>query len=447
MLVAAALFLLAPPGHAETFEQALAQTYATSPQLLSARQRLREVDETVPQALSGWRPRVTIQGSLGGALDQDNLDKLHNPERRSPQDERLQVDQPVWTGGRTPARLAQAEAQVRQQRASLRATEAQVLLAAGIAYIDVARDQRIVALNQENVHVLERSLRATRQQWQNGAVTLADVAQTEVRLAQAASALATARGQQAVSAASYVQQIGGPPGTLKLPELRQTLPQDQAQASLQAAAGNEEVKASREAVAAAQRAVDLARANLRPQVALQAYARRARETDVQMLQQRDNVAEGAVTLTIPLYQGGEEYSRIRQAREAAVRAQTEVETARRQAERLAVSALALQQATQIRIAAQQSAVASNRVALEGIRREQSVGARTVLDVLNQQYELLASEVGVVSAQRDEAAAQLQLLASLGRLTADDMHLNVVRYDPTAHYDQVRDKWFGEHPPP
>ncbi len=445
-LAVALLVLLPTATQAQTFERALASAYATNPQLLSARQRLREVDENVPQALSGWRPRVSITGQYGGAVFQDSLDKAHNPERRVPQDTRLQLDQPLWTSGRQPARIARAEAEVRQERANLRTTEADVLLQAGLAYLDVVRDQRIVVLNRNNVDVLQRSLRATRQQWQAGAVTLADVAQTEVRLAQAIGTLASVRAQATASEATFLQQIGMPPGTLTLPELRLPLPNSRSKALDAAAQDNDAVLAARQAVDAAQRSVELAKAELRPQISAQGVLRRARETEVQQLQQRDNIAQGLLTVQVPIYQGGEEYSRIRQTREAELRAETLVEDARRRAQRAAAVAWDLAEAAQTRLEAQRTAIRANAVALDGISREHLVGARTTLDVLNQQLETLNAEVGEVMARHDSVGARLQLLAALGRLTAEDLRLDVQTFDPQAHYAAVRNKWFGQRPP-
>jgi outer membrane protein len=440
------MLVLPAAARAQTFERALAGAYATNPQLLSARQRLREVDENVPQALSGWRPRVSITGQYGGALFQDSLDKMHNPQRRAPQDTRLQVDQPLWTSGRQPARIARAEAEVRQERANLRTTEADVLLQAGLSYLDVVRDQRIVALNRNNVDVLQRSLRATRQQWQAGAVTLADVAQTEVRLAQAIGTLASVRAQATASEATFLQQIGTAPGILTLPEPRLPLPDSRAKALDLAAENNDAVQAARQAVDAAQRSVELAKAELRPQITAQGVLRRARETEVQQLQQRDNIAQGLVTVQVPIYQGGEEYSRIRQSREAELRAVTLVEDARRRAQRAAAVAWDLAEAAQIRLDTQRTAIRANAVALDGISREHAVGARTTLDVLNQQLESLNAEVGEVSARHDSVSARLQLGAALGHLTAEDLRLDVESFNPQAHYAAVRNKWFGQKAP-
>lgn len=160
--------LAQPPVLDPAFDHALSQAYLYNPQLLVERQRLRETDEGVPRALSGWRPTVQLRGYAGGSAVFDNTDTAHSPERRLPQSIDLALSQPLYTGGRVGAQVGQAEALVLAQRATLRANEATVLLAAAMAYVDVARDARIVLLNRNQTVVLERTLHATEQEWAAG---------------------------------------------------------------------------------------------------------------------------------------------------------------------------------------------------------------------------------------------------------------------------------------
>ena len=203
------------PCRAQSFDEALEQAYLYNPQLGAERQRLRETDEGVPRALSGWRPRVIFNGSVGGSLISDSLDTQHDPEKRVPQQLEATVTQPVYTGGRVSAQVAQAEATVRAQRAQLQATEAVVLLNAAGAYLDVARDQRVVGLDRSNVQLLERTLRASEQQVRAGEVTETDAAQARARLADGRAVLAGAEAQLGASRAAFEQQVGTPPGAAR----------------------------------------------------------------------------------------------------------------------------------------------------------------------------------------------------------------------------------------
>jgi outer membrane protein len=87
-------------------------------------------------------------------------------------------------------------------------------------------------------------------------------------------------------------------------------------------------------------------------------------------------------------------------------------------------------------------VDANRIALEGVREEEKVGQRTLLDVLNAEQELLSAEVQLVTTKRDLVVAAYALLSSIGRLNAEGLELGSDVYDPEAHYHEVRRKWFG-----
>ena len=406
-----AALALAGPCRAQSFQSALGQAYLYNPQLASGRAGLRQSDESVPQALSGGRPRGAVVGGIGRAVVSASLVKA-DPQHRIPQAALLTLTQPLYTGGRVSSQVQQAKAQVLAQRAQLRNTEATVLLAAGTAYLDVARDQRTVGLNRANVQLLDRTLRAAEQQFATGDITLADVAQARARDADGRAQLASAESQLAASRASYEQQGGARPGSLDMPRVGFALPRSRDAAAAQAVSGNFAVRAAREAFEAAEAAVGVAEAGLRPPVSLTGQLSRLKETAVPQRPPRAPIA-------------------------AAVRA----------ARREAVTGWDTLTATVMPVSAARTAVAANEVATRGVVRQQGVGARTLLDVLNAQQELFSANVRLVSARHDQLAAGLQLLNAVGGLGAEELRLPVTIYDPVRHYDEVRGRWYGTTPSP
>lgn len=445
----ALLGMLAPlPSRAQSFDDALARAYLYNPRLAAERARLRETDEGVPRALSGWRPHVMIDGNAGGSLQRNSIDRAVRPENRVPLTLNGTVTQPLYTGGRVPAQIGQAEALVRAERAQLLATEATVLLAAAGAYLDVARDQRVVGLDRANVQVLERTLRAAEQSARAGEVTETDAAQARARLADGRAALAGAEAQLATSRAGFEQQIGTAPGALDLPRRRLNgLPASRDAAVAQAVADNPDVAAARENQEATRLGIDVARAELYPTVSLQGRLSRLRDTDAQSLRQSDTIAEATVQFSVPIYQGGETSAQTRQAKEAAERTRLQRDQAQRQARQLAQSGWDVLAAAQERVRQQQASVAANEVAVRGITRQQSVGARTLIEVLNAQQELFTANVNLVSAEHDVMLGGLRLLSATGRLTAEGLALPAPLYDPVRHYRAVRDRWNGATPSP
>jgi outer membrane protein len=195
LLVAAGL---ARPASAETLTEALSETYQYNPQILAQRALLQATDETVPQALAGWRPTVQFTGSAGREVSQTTQSVNGTgptfTQYLTPKSLDLNITEPVWTSGRTPALIRQAEHTVLSQRAQTLATEELILFTAATAYLDVVRDQATVDLNINNEQVLRRQLEATNDQFRVGEVTRTDVAQAESRVALAVASRVLAEG-------------------------------------------------------------------------------------------------------------------------------------------------------------------------------------------------------------------------------------------------------------
>lgn len=431
---------------ATTLADALRQAYQTNPQLAAARAQLRRTDEGVPQALSGWRPHVSIVAQAGSAVRNNSIDPRMMPERLTPQDYELNRTQNLYTSGQVTAQVKQAREQVEMGRATLAAVEDDVLLAAATAYADVVRDRAIVTLERRQVEVLSRTLHASTVEAAAGAITQADREQALARLANQRAAAASAIANEQVSEARYAQEMGAPPDTAALPTAPLPVAASEAEAVGEALADNPSLVAARDAVAVSRLGVDIQIDQLLPQIALHGVIERLREYEYESHAQRADEAQVTVELTMPVYQGGLLYSRIRAAKEDNVRYQDLEEEERRQARASVLSAWAALTAARVRVDESRTAVEADRVAEEGIGQQQTVGARTVIDVLIAEQDTLASEVAAVSADHDVLTASLTLLAVTGRLDPAHLEPGVVRYDPRAHFLAVREKWAGTSPP-
>lgn len=431
------------PAAAQTLDEALVQTYQSNPTLSAARAELRAVNERVPQALSGWRPTVELQGSAGQAYD-ENLRVDNANDGRSPASADLTVTQPLYRGGRTIAGTERAEQEVLAQRARLATTEQDVLLNAVTAYADVWRDQSVLQLNINNEQVLARQLEATQDRFDVGELTRTDVAQSESRLSSATADRIGAQGNLSSSRATFENVVGIVPGELVQPPLPGGLPDDLQVIVDMAESANPAVLSTSFDELAAQRSVREVEGELLPTVELQGslgyqHERNSRTNESQS-------AEVLAVVRVPLYQQGAVSSRVREAKQVASQRRLQVREAIRQARDDAITAWERLLAARAQIAALEESVRANEIALEGVRQENAVGARTVLDVLDAEQELLDAQVSLVSAQRDEVVASFSVLSAIGRMTAADLGLAAAVYDPDADYRAVRESWFGLQAP-
>lgn len=444
---AAAVLVLALLGastaHGTTLEEAMAAAYLNNPQLQSQRATLRATDEQVPQALSGWRPNIFIDNSIGGTRERNRIDDAPNTfESRVPRSSSLTISQPLFRGGRTVAATRQAENTVLAQRQVLLSVEQQVLLNAVTAYMDVVRDQAVLQLNISNEQVLRRQLEATRDRFQVGEVTQTDVAQAESRLSRAIAERVQAEGNLVASRARYREVMGDMPGSLETPQTPANLPSSEEETII-GAANNPEVRAAEYNELALRHAVDVAYGALLPEITLNGDL--TTQTDVSSKGFGSDSATIRAQVTIPLYQAGLAESQVREARQQVIQAREEVEFQRRAAAQFATSAWRALQTARAQIASFEDEVRATQIALDGVQQEAQVGARTVLDILDAEQEALNAKVSLVTARRNAIVAAYQVLSATGRLTAQNLALAVPYYNPELHYDEVRDKLWGSGP--
>ena len=427
---------------AETLRQALLSAYKWNPQLDAQRAALRATDESVPQARSNYRPSLSF--SADTTVQQTNTSPDTVGEGRSyPAGYALTFNQQIFRGFRTRNAVNAAEANVRAGRETLRSTEQSVLLSAVTAYMNVVRDTAVVRLRDNNVRVLSRNLKATQDRFSVGEVTRTDVAQSRARRAGAVSDLDLARANLKTSRANYERIIGHMPRRLRSPSLpSRLLPKSLTLARTRAERESPSVVSALYLEQAARYNVSEIAGELLPTVNLDAtYSNAYTGGGVTSFSQTET---GTVTgrLTVPLYQRGAVSSRVRQAKHTHVQRMQEVEVNRTQARETAMAAWSQLNASRAQLRSANAQVKANRIALSGVREEEKVGQRTLLDVLDAEQELLDSQVELVTTQRDLIVNGYNLISSTGRLTAQDVSLSSKIYDPEAHYQDIRRKWFG-----
>src|SRR5262249_2276525 len=207
---------------------------------------------------------------------------------------------------------------------------------------------------------------------------------------------------------------------------------------------NPAVTAAMYGVDVAQLQVKVSEGALYPVVTLRGQVQRRPDVTGVITEQSTASVVGAVT--IPIYQGGGEYSVIRQSKELLGQRRLDLATTRDQARANVVQAWGQHEAAKAQIQAAQEQVTASEVALNGVREEARVGQRTTLDVLNAQQALVNARVNLVTAQRDRVVASYTLLSAVGRLSPEALGLKIPNYDPMVHYQQVRDAWAGVRTP-
>jgi outer membrane protein len=458
-LMVIAIMVAAVPGEAaaETMESALARAYQGNPQLNAQRAIVRQNDEGVSQALSGYRPTLSATASVGQQYtNQTGVFPPVPPTlpngiafaikgMTTPRSVGVNAGQTLFNGQQTANQVRKAEGQVSAARETLRVMEESVLLSAASAYMDVSRDTANLEVQQNNVRVLQRTLKDTHNRFDAGQVTSTDVAQAEAQLAGGEATLHAAESTLMTTRANFRRIIGVEAANIApASPVDRLTPTTLAAAITVGIAENPSVTAALYGVDVAQLQVKIAEGALWPTLALQGNVQQQTYSNILT----PNLLLGTVMLnmTVPIYQGGAEYSAIRLNKENEAQQRLNVEQVRDQTRANVVQAWGQLQAAkaQVEAAIRQNEAAAR--ALEGVRNEAQAGQRTTLDVLNAEQALVNARISLIVAQHDRVVASYSLVAAVGRLSARELRLPVMIYDPMVHYQQVRDAWFGLRTP-
>jgi outer membrane protein len=439
---------------ADTIEAALVRAYQTNPQLNAQRAQVRLTDENVPQALSGYRPRVALTATAGSQYTdiRDNAGGsptvlVRTVERavNAPRSVGATVSQTLFNGEQTANKTRTAESQVSGAREALRVLEQTVLLSAATIYMDYLRDAAIVEVQRSNTRVLEQTLKQTQDRFNVGEVTRTDVAQSEAQLAAGKTQQLTAESNLTTTRSNFRRIIGNEPEQLAPGSpVDRFLPKMLSGAVDLSLTENPNVTAAMFGIDVGYLQVKVNEGALLPTLNLQLAVQQSNEQQVTVYSNFN--ASAVAQLSVPIYQGGAEYSLIRQSKENLAQQRLNLEQVRDQARANVVTAWGQLVAGKSQVSSAQAQVTASEIALNGTREEAKAGQRTTLDVLNAQQALVNARVALVTAQHDRVVASYSVLNAVGRLSPQVLKLATTVYDPSVHYQQVRDSWSGVRTP-
>lgn len=440
----AAMMVGATPASADTLKDALLGAYQTNPTLMAARANQRATDENVPINRANGLPSLSGTATFTQVLKDSVPDVLDAQADRS-LGGGLSLAVPIYSGGSVKNSVRAAETRVVAGQADLRATESSIFSQVVSAYMDVILREAIVGLSSNNVDVLRVNLQATGDRFEIGDLTRTDVAQSQARLALAEGDLRTAQANLVSARETYIRLVGAVPDDLQAPPPLPGLPANAQEAVMVALDANPDLIAARERVRASDFDINVAGAGRLPKLEVFTTGNYndslGTAPGANTLPNSYTSASAGVRATIPLFQGGRPAAQERQAqaRNAAAMEQ-EIGTERDVIAQVRASFSSWQASNAI-ITSSQSAVSAAELSLEGVRAENTVGNRTILDILDAQQELLRTQVQLVTARRNAYVAGFTLLAAMGRAEARDLGLGdeTMLYDPQDNYERVRGK--------
>ncbi len=448
LLLGGALAALgATPAQADTLRDALNGAYRTNPTLQAARAQQRATDENVPIEKSAGRPNATGSAQYVEFVKQSST-SFTAPRRAITAGVDLGV--PIYSGGAVKNAVKAAETRVEAGQADLRGTESAIFTQVVAAYMDVIRGEALVGLSANQVEVLTVNTQATSDRFEIGDLTRTDVAQSQARLALAQGDYRSAQANLINARETYIQLTGMAPDDLQPPPPLPNLPASAELAVDVALDNNPDLIAARERAEASRYDIDVAGAGRLPKVSIftggdynNYLGTISSPTPGTSFPQTSTAVQAGVGVSIPLFQGGRPAALQRQAQARSAAARENVIAAERDVIAQVRSAYSSWLAATQIIASNQTAVDAAALSLEGVRAENTVGNRTILDILNAEQELVNARAQLITARRNAYVAGFSLLAAMGKAEARDLGLqdDGLLYDPQINYDRVKNKWW------
>ena len=442
----AALVLAAAPGCAlaETLTGALAKAYEYAPTLNAVRAAQRALDEGVAIARSDYRPTVTGQAEYGIS----GSPAISGPTNGPTYGGSIAVQQRLFDGFQRQNAVRGANAAVFAGQEDLRASEQDTLLAAVQAYVSVIRDRRIVGFRQQNIAFLNEQLNAANARFEVGEGTRTDVAQARAERAAAVAELQTAEANVRASEALYIQVVGASPTSLAAPSPAHSLAPGDLEHAIDTAYNlHPDIRSAQFTAEESAFGVKNAEGAFLPKLDLSGSASRQRGASGFGGRRTTSSSYNVqAQLTVPIYQGGRASAGVRQAKERLSQARIGVDIARTRVRAEVVQAFSRYQAALAARSSTDAQIAAARLALEGLIEERNVGQRTTLDVLLGRQTLINAQLAEAQNDALVVSSSYELVAAVGKLTAERLGLHVARFDPDEHYVAVKDKWYGLRTP-
>ena len=405
-----------------TLTGAMVSAYNTSGLLEQNRAVLRAADEDVATAASQLAPVVSWASSAShSGSDFSSFDTSGSIS--------LEADYTLYDGGKSNLGLEAAKFSVLATRSKLVSIEQNVLFEAVTAYLGVIRETENVALRENNLSVISEELRAANDRFEVGEITKTDVALAEARLAASNSALAVAKGSYEKAVASYVSAIGEKPGSLEYPNFVPEVPNSLESAIAIALTEHPSIDELKNLIKVSEINSKIADLSTGFTISL--------ESSLSLDEEGETSGSVGISASGPIFSGGKLYSSSR--KKIALKEQT---LARLYSSKISIEQNVTNAFSSLKVAkaaksAAEEQIRASEVALTGVKEEAILGARTTLDVLNAEKDLLDARMQLISAKVDENLSLYRLLLQIGRLNADYLSLPVRQYDVKKYYDLVK----------
>ena len=436
------LFIFCNVCYSQTLYDTLSKAYKTSPLLKSHRLKLEAINEELAKAISKNRPKVNLYGSVGtDETTTVNTSGVESKKNNNPKSVTLEIQQNLYDFGRTKSLINIADNSIFAQRADLRNQEQEILLEASRIYLDLLASTEINKLAKNNLLLLQKHYQATNDRFKLGEATSTDLSLAKAKYLRAKSDEIKSRGDIEKERSKYFSLMGvEAPKKLYFPQIKKAIPKNLKDISEETLQGNPRIIASGFRKKLSFIKISAAASELLPTLDLNLSAQNAWAPNTFFDEYENYKME--FNLKLPLYSGGYNYSNVRQKKKEAMQSSKildyNIKKSLKEVEILWIELNSLE----AQIVSINSTIKANEMAVDGVKKENEVGSRTLLDVLDAEQDLLEEKVEAIKVKRDKFVTIFNLMAYMGKLSSIDLSLDVDAYDLDKNYLAVKNMWLG-----
>ena len=436
------LFIFSNFCYSQTLYDTLAKAYNTSPLLKSHRFKLEAINEELAKALSKNRPQINFSGSVGSdETTTVNTSGLESKRNNNPKSVTLEIQQNLYDFGRNSSLTSIADNSIFAARADLRNQEQEVLLEASRIYLTLLASTEINKLAKNNLILLQKHYQATNDRFKLGEATSTDLLLAKARYLRARSDEIKSRGDIEKERSKYFSLIGiEAPKKLDFPIIKIAIPDNLKDVTKETLQGNPLIIASGFRKKLSFVKISSAASELLPTLDLNLSAQNAWAPNTFFDEYENYKME--FNFKFPLYSGGYNYSNTRQKKKEAMQSSKILDfNIKKTLKELEILWIELN-SLEAQIVSINSTIKANEMAVEGVKKENEVGSRTLLDVLDAEQELLEEKVEAIKVKRDKFVTIFNLIAYMGKLSPGELNLDVNVYSLDRSYLAVKNMWLG-----
>ena len=379
--------------------------------------------ENLKQIYSAIFPSIEMNLSKGYKDIDSSSSGTKTSENVNPQNFSINLEQNLYTGGKFTAEKNKAKSQLLIEEENLKLTRYEIILESALAYLDVLEKKKLIELNNLKEEKFKNDLKSIELLVNVGRSSQSDLVFTQAKLVQTAAEKIASINEFEISKANYKKIVGEflPNAILTEPKINKVnFPNNFEKALDIAFKNNPKIKIARLEENIAKFDVKSKFADTLPNVSLDAEYKSTDDTTAKG--SYSNTAEITAELSIPIFKGGGNYSKIKQAKMIAKKVRYELEDKKNEVTQEVTKSWSNFKTSETMLKSANINIEAKKLILEGIEQETNLGMKSFIDLLQSKEDLIDAEYNKINATKNYIISVIQLKADIGELSLKDLYI-------------------------